>query len=101
MNWTSIVKKELIGSGSFGDIFKVTNQSGDTGALKVIHHEFQMNRLQFKSAFETAKKIDDINCCRMYDWISDEDVCWVMEYIDGKPISSLKNSFSLNFMNCS
>jgi serine/threonine protein kinase/tetratricopeptide (TPR) repeat protein len=90
LNWTSIVKKEHIGSGSFGDIFKVTNRSGDTGALKMIHREFQVDRLQFKSTFRTAKKIHDKNCCRMYDWISDEDISWVMEYIDGKPISSLK-----------
>jgi predicted ATPase len=26
----------------------------------------------------------------MYEWISDKEVSWVMEYIDGKPISSLK-----------
>jgi len=90
MSWTSIIKKEIIGSGSFGDIYKVANQAGETGALKVIHKEFQVNRLQFKSAFETANKIDDTNCCKMFEWVSDKKVNWVMEYIDGKPISSLK-----------
>ena len=98
MIWKTLTKKKLIGSGSFGDVFKVTNSSGETGALKVIHKEFHVNRLQFKSAFEAAKKIDDINCLKMYEWVSDREVSWTMEYIAGETIDSLKftDSFSLD-----
>ena len=99
MSWKQLAKKELIGKGSFGEVFKVTEQAGETRALKVIHQEFHVNRLQFKSAFETANKIDDTNCCKMYDWISDKDVSWVMEFIDGNPISNLKFTDTLSLDN--
>ncbi|HHE38104.1 MAG TPA: tetratricopeptide repeat protein [Candidatus Cloacimonetes bacterium] len=90
MSWKQPIKKELIGKGTFGEVFKVTNQAGEIGALKVINREFHNFCFLFRSAFETAKKIDDINCCKMYEWISDDEVSWVMEYIEGKAISSLK-----------
>jgi|GEM_PF-5515588 len=90
MSWKTLTKKELIGKGSFGEVYKVTNQAGKIGALKVISPEFHDLRFLFRSAFETARKIDDINCCKMYEWISDREVSWTMEYIEGKAISSLK-----------
>jgi len=99
MSWKQLTKKELIGKGSFGNVFKVTTSAGETGALKVIHQEFHVNRLQFKSAFETANKINDTNCCKMFEWVSDKDVSWVMEYIDGKPISNLKFTDTLSLDN--
>ncbi|MBC8385910.1 MAG: protein kinase, partial [Candidatus Cloacimonetes bacterium] len=83
-------RKQIIGEGTFGKVFKVTKQSGEIRALKIIKPEFHDLRFQFRSAFETAKKIDDPNCLKMYDWISDEDVSWTMEYVDGKPLSFLK-----------
>ncbi|RLC47980.1 MAG: hypothetical protein DRI23_10825, partial [Candidatus Cloacimonadota bacterium] len=96
MIWKNITHKELIGTGAFGDVFKVTNPSGQLAALKVINKEFYNYEFQFRSAFENAKKIDDPNCLKMYEWISDKEVSWTMEYIDGKPISSLKFTDNLS-----
>ncbi|RLC46863.1 MAG: hypothetical protein DRI23_11915, partial [Candidatus Cloacimonadota bacterium] len=52
--------------------------------------KYHQYRIQFKSAFEITSKISDINYVQAYQWISDADVSWLMEYVDGKPISSLK-----------
>jgi len=90
MIWQTLTKKEPIGKGTFGKVYKITNQTGDVRALKVIKSEFHNLRFQFRSAFETAKKIDDPNCLKMYEWISDKEVSWTMEYVDGKPLSYLQ-----------
>ena len=82
--------KKLIGSGTFGNVYKISDQNNKLLALKVIHKEYHSNRLLFKRAFEAARKIDNVNCLKMIEWISDEDVSWTMEYIEGKPLSSVK-----------
>jgi len=84
------LNKKLIGKGTFGKVYKVTDAKGTIGALKVIDKQYHKFRIQFKSAFEITKKINDINYVKALQWLSDKDVSWVMEYVDGKPISSLK-----------
>ena len=90
MSWEKIVSKKLIGKGTFGKVYKVTNEKGAIGALKIIDKQYHKFRIQFKSAFEITRKINDINYVKALHWLSDKDVSWVMEYVDGKPISSLK-----------
>jgi len=90
MNEEKTFTGDLIGSGSFGDVYKVSDQTGKTTALKVIRKEYHSNRLQFKSAFAAAKKIDDTNCLKMIKWVSDDEVSWLMEYVEGDSISTLK-----------
>ncbi|MCK4694716.1 MAG: protein kinase, partial [Candidatus Cloacimonetes bacterium] len=90
MSWEKIISKKFIGKGTFGTVYKVTNEKGAIGALKIIDKQYHKFRIQFKSAFEITRKINDINYVKAYQWLSDKDVSWVMEYIDGKPISSLK-----------
>jgi len=90
MNWKKIVSKKFIGKGTFGKVYKVTDEKGAIGALKIIDKQYHKFRIQFKSAFEITRKINDINYVKAIQWLSDKDVSWVMEYVDGKPISSLK-----------
>ncbi|MCK4695405.1 MAG: serine/threonine-protein kinase PknK, partial [Candidatus Cloacimonetes bacterium] len=90
MSWEKIISKKFIGKGTFGKVYKVTNEKGATGALKVIDKQYHNFRIQFKSAFEITRKLNDINYVKVYEWLSDEEVSWVMEYVDSKPISSLK-----------
>ena len=90
MEWNKIIKKGLIGKGSFGDVFLVENEVGEQAALKIICKEYHHNHIQFRSAFEAARKVSDENCIIMYRWVSDKEVSWLMEYIEGQPISSLK-----------
>ncbi|MCK4653898.1 MAG: tetratricopeptide repeat protein [Candidatus Cloacimonetes bacterium] len=90
MSWKKIVSKKLIGKGTFGKVYKVTDEKGAIGALKIIDKQYHKFRIQFKSAFEITRKINDVNYVKALQWISDKDVSWVMEYVDGKPISSLK-----------
>jgi len=90
MSWEKIVSKKLIGKGTFGKVYKVTDEKDTIGAFKIIDKKYHKFRVQFKSAFEITRKINDINYVKALQWISDKDVSWVMEYVDGKPISSLK-----------
>jgi serine/threonine protein kinase/tetratricopeptide (TPR) repeat protein len=96
VSWKKIVSKKLIGKGTFGKVYKVTDEKGAIGALKIIDKQYHNFRIQFKSAFEITRKINDINYVKAYQWLSDKDVSWVMEYVDGKPISALKFSDGFN-----
>jgi len=89
MDWKRFKKRKLIGSGNFGQVYKVTTHSDNVRALKIINDEFLDLRPQFRSAFETARKLNDLNCLKTYEWISDNEICWTMEYVEGKPLSSL------------
>ncbi len=96
MSWEKFVSKKLIGKGTFGKVYKVTDEKGVIGALKVIDQQYHKFRVQFKSAFEITRKINDINYVKALHWLSDKDVSWVMEYVDGKTISALKFSDGFN-----
>ncbi|MCK5051445.1 MAG: tetratricopeptide repeat protein [Candidatus Cloacimonetes bacterium] len=96
MNWEKIVSKKLIGKGTFGKVYKVTDEKGTIWALKIIDKQYHKFRIQFKSAFEITMKINDINYVKAYQWLSDKDVSWVMEYVEGKPISALRFSDEFN-----
>jgi len=90
MIFGKIISKKMIGKGTFGKVYKVNDEKGSVGALKVIDKQYHNYRIQFKSAYEITRKIDDINYVKAYQWLSDKDVSWVMEYVDGKPVSALK-----------
>lgn len=99
MSWDKFTRKQLIGKGSFGDVYLVVNEEGEQAALKIIRKEYYHNRIQFRIAFEATRKMDDENCLRMYKWLFDEEISWLMEYIEGQPISSLRFKEKLDLDN--
>ncbi len=40
MSWKKIVSKKLIGKGTFGKVYKVTDEEGAIGALKIIDKKY-------------------------------------------------------------
>ena len=97
MKWNDFLNKELIGTGSFGKVYKIDYQNGKIAALKKINKQFHKFRLQFKSAFEVASKIKDPNLLQVYSWLSDDEVSWIMEFVTGQSISEMKYNDQVGF----
>ncbi|MCC7431237.1 sigma 54-interacting transcriptional regulator [bacterium] len=83
-----------ISSGTFGTVHKVQEKvNHKIMALKLIHPHFQQEKTRIQRGFISASKVSHVNCVRMFEWIENEkEFGFLMEFIDGKPISVLKNS---------
>ncbi len=85
---------EKISEGSFSNVYKVKHKkSHNIAAFKVIHQALhnERERRRFKQSFISTSKIVHNNCVKMIEWIETGDkIGFIMEYIDGKPISSLQ-----------
>ncbi|KAA3602812.1 MAG: GAF domain-containing protein [Calditrichaeota bacterium] len=85
---------EKIAEGTFGSLYKVENpENEDFCALKIFHSKFQNaeDRKRFFKSFQNASKITHPNCVKIIDWYEqDSQFGIVMEFVQGKPISSLK-----------
>ncbi|KAA3606368.1 MAG: tetratricopeptide repeat protein [Calditrichaeota bacterium] len=99
MNWEIL---EYLASGTFGSIYKVRNRkTNQFAAYKKIHQNFnnEKDRQRIKRSFFASSKLKQINCIKMLEWIENpNEFGFVMEFIEGKTISTLKNnsdSFSL------
>lgn len=90
MNWKI---EQKLASGTFGTIYKVTHsRTGEVAALKLIHDSLLNERRRIKRGFIAASKVKHPNCVKMIQWIEQEKLGFVMEFVAGRPISVLKNA---------
>lgn len=92
MDWELL---EEISSGSFGTVSKVRNKkTKKIAALKIIHPNLnsEEEKRRIKINFISASKISHPNCVKMIEWVeTPQSYGFAMEFVDGKPISFLKN----------
>jgi serine/threonine protein kinase len=77
--------QQRIGSGTFGDVYKVYDQQrGATVALKVLRQSSASGLLSFKREFRSLAGVEHPNLVRLYELIA-EDARWMftMEWLDG------------------
>lgn len=92
MDWQII---EKIGEGGLGTIYKVQNEKAEIAAKKVIKPKFCKKRFRFKNIFMALKGIEDKNLVKTIEWVSDDEVSWIMEYVDTQTdLYALKNQLS-------
>ncbi len=95
MNWEIL---EYLASGTFGSIYKVKNrQTNQFAAYKKIHQNFnnEKDRHRIKRSFYASSKLKQTNCIKMLEWVENQnEFGFVMEFIEGKTISTLKNDSS-------
>lgn len=87
-----IIKK--IASGTFGTVFKVKNaETNEIYAFKSVHENFKNSKelKRVKRGFDFTQKVSHINCVKLIEWVEDsEKVGFLMEFVDGEPITKLK-----------
>ena len=74
-----------LGSGTFGDVYKVEDlQRGTTVALKILRESKPSALLYFKREFRTMAGLEHPNLVRLYELIA-EDARWMftMEFLEG------------------
>lgn len=84
--------QEKLGSGSFGDVFKVQHKTASTvAAFKKLNLHGLQNKERIQNAFSKAKTIQHPNCVQMIEWVeADDTIGFVMEYVAGGSIEQLK-----------